>query len=327
MKRRPTHTMLADIMNYHDSSPSIPRRRQSFTDDGSTGSPHVGGTELNDCKNDDRDWNAETTEEVLTDWGSEGSVQGSTSSESSQPLKRPRRNLSHRRRSCMSFTKRNWNSLPTIMEYKTSIFEGQEPKEEVRSQSCRSIRGGSKRFLLTPKPQKSERNSLNDVPRKNDNSSFSSASPHFSICKRSSTSRNTTIALLQDLHLSEAKREALATSIQRKRHSNPHSARPKLAGDSILALPRRISSNTVLEAPDHSCSSIQRISPADTEIAPQKALDRFASILSTTLSCRGYATHSLLPPISSRDASSTPPRIPRRPASPINNEDSNKNEK
>jgi hypothetical protein len=195
-------------------------------------------------------------------------------------------------------------SLPTIAENKSTCFELTVSSEGHRAQSCHSLG-----LTASPRSKKLKRKSWN-VPTRDDrtNAQFAMSSSYTQIdLYLSSPSPNTALSLLQDLHLSEAKKVSLAKSIRKQQ---PKGNATNVV-DSILSPPQRTSSNV-------QAGTKQACAQPDSDLLH----DRFASTLSTP-TVNNNTKRDNGNPTSTRHQlhllAVNPPLKPKRQASPVRN--------
>jgi hypothetical protein len=218
-------------------------------------------------------------------------------------------------RSCMALAKRNWCSLPTIAEHKTSCFVRGDSKNFLRAQSCHSLRG--RRYKDSIQTKKTKRIFSYLSQENNGHSPFAPVSAESNTDTRSSfTSPDTTLFLLQDLQLSERTKDSLVNSIKLQHPEKLSSFTPKFGKDSILVPPRRSSSNALLDTSDDNKDSV--LVHFETDTPRRNSHDRFASIVSAPTAPKYVLTDGESPFSSCRrEMALIPPRIPKRPASPV----------
>lgn len=320
------------IMNFDDLVSSIPRRQQSLSDTSQQirKFAHMADEILRCCTEDSgsphsknsTSFHEETAKkspprsDSVSPNASPSLARSSRKQLSSSSTTTPRRQCS-RRRSFRNLSNYRSCSLPTIAEYQTSCFDRETSVQGLRAYSCQSLRGRGSTSSKS-KSKKPKRSSWNVSHRGcSTNSRFESTSRVGKNQGSSITSRTTTLVLLQDLHLSEKKKESLVTSLQRQQTQGTIHGR-----DSILAPPQRISSNAIrdviLDVSDHSKAAA--CAEPNADFTHQQVHDRFAPILSTPTVARTNKSDDNSPSSSCHRRPVVDfglPRIPRRPASPI----------
>ncbi|KAG7339685.1 hypothetical protein IV203_025271 [Nitzschia inconspicua] len=202
----------------------------------------------------------------------------------------------------MPFSKRKWSSLPTISEDELSSFGYNVSQHRSGANSCHSF---SRR---SPKPKQTKRKTLSVFQRECGNSSFPPSNP----------SQEITLSLLKDLKLSETRKKSLVASIHRQKPPISSIARTPDLKDSIMAPPHRISSNALIDPSYQLERSAHHLANPQKLLVNMKSEDRFASILLTPTPRSNKSNEGISSLSCARYKTMDSPRIPSRPASPVN---------